>query len=214
MTLDYAFTRRLPGALVALLLLLWGCRTKTDTAEVAQVMHPMENPHVNQDSLLAARPYSIQVAALSDAQNAKGLEHTLRQRDFPAFVVSGESSSHETLYRVRVGPFAEREEAEKTTRALRMAGYKEAFLVNHLGELHPANPPAADSLTGEGHPKQITFSGKCSHPRWSPSNREIAFFLQKDGKHGIYAVGTGGGVASRIVEDEPAFQVSARFAWA
>jgi len=62
--------------------------------------------------------------------------------------------------------------------------------------------------------KQLTESGGCSTPRWSPTGREIAFVKRLPNEEGIYTMGTGGGPHSQIVKSHPGFQISDEFAWA
>ncbi len=65
--------------------------------------------------------YTVQVAALSDQASAEGLRRNLREAGYPAYLVSVPGDS-QTVYRLRVGAFADREAAQAYAAAMRGVG--------------------------------------------------------------------------------------------
>jgi DedD protein len=69
--------------------------------------------------------YTVQVAASRDKQDAEKLVKELKSRGFAVFVVRPEySEARDNLYRVQVGPFATREEAQKVREQIAREGFK------------------------------------------------------------------------------------------
>lgn len=67
----------------------------------------------------------LQVAALQSIEDAKRLVKVLKERGYPVFLVSPEDAqASDNLFRVRVGPFALRDEAEKSRQRLVTEGFK------------------------------------------------------------------------------------------
>ena len=71
----------------------------------------------------------VQVAALSDSNNADKLAAQLKSQGFSAFVGKFKDGSR-TLYRVRVGPVKTREEADSLAEQLRDGGQKVKVVPN------------------------------------------------------------------------------------
>jgi DedD protein len=68
---------------------------------------------------------AVQVDALRAKQDAEALVRILKARRYPVFLVTPEyANSKDNLYRVQVGPFATREEAEKARDKLAQEGFK------------------------------------------------------------------------------------------
>ena len=68
---------------------------------------------------------ALQVAALQNRQDAEALVKVLKERGYPVFIVSPEDAhANDNLFRVRVGPFASRDEEEKTRQELETEGFK------------------------------------------------------------------------------------------
>lgn len=65
--------------------------------------------------------YTVQVAALSDQAAAEDLRRTLREAGYPAYLVSVPDEV-QTVYRLRVGAFADREAAQLYAAAMRGVG--------------------------------------------------------------------------------------------
>lgn len=65
--------------------------------------------------------YTVQVAALSDQASAEGLRRTLSEAGYPAYLVSVPGGAG-TVYRLRVGAFADREGAQAYAAAMRGIG--------------------------------------------------------------------------------------------
>ncbi len=65
--------------------------------------------------------YTVQVAALSDQTSAESLRRTLRDEGYPAYLVSVPGDV-QTIYRLRVGAFADRDGAQAYASAMRGVG--------------------------------------------------------------------------------------------
>lgn len=72
-------------------------------------------------SVARAISYTVQVAALSDQAAAEALRRTLREAGYPAYLI-GVPSESQTVYRLRVGAFADREAAQAYASAMRGVG--------------------------------------------------------------------------------------------
>jgi DedD protein len=72
--------------------------------------------------------FAVQVAALSSAAAAKELLARLKKSGFSAYV-EAVSTGETTLHRVRIGPFASREEAQRAADKARAAGHQKATVV-------------------------------------------------------------------------------------
>ncbi len=69
--------------------------------------------------------YTVQVAATRTKQDAERLVGILKGRGYPVFLFApGQSGSKDELYRVQVGPFTSREDAEKVRARLVQEGFK------------------------------------------------------------------------------------------
>jgi len=64
--------------------------------------------------------YTVQVAALSDQASAEGLRRNLSEAGYPAYLVS--VPGEQTVYRLRVGAFGDREAAQAYADAMRGVG--------------------------------------------------------------------------------------------
>jgi DedD protein len=71
----------------------------------------------------ATEKFAVQVAALSTAAAAKELAARLKTGGFSAYV-EAVSTPDSTLHRVRVGPFASRDEAQRAAEKVKAAGHK------------------------------------------------------------------------------------------
>lgn len=111
-----------------------------ETAPEEPVAHATATSTPTPDSqvegqLTASRPaleatgWAVQVAALSDRNNADKLAAQLKSQGFSAFVGKFQDGSR-TLYRVRVGPVKTREEADSLAEQLRDGGQKVKVLPN------------------------------------------------------------------------------------
>lgn len=70
----------------------------------------------------ATERFAVQVAALSTSAAAKELVAQLKKGGFDAYI-EAVSTSGSTLHRVRIGPYAGREEAQRAVQKLRAAGH-------------------------------------------------------------------------------------------
>ena len=66
----------------------------------------------------AGDPYTVQVAALRSADAAAELAGRLLEKGFPAYVVEPAPDGPEAVYRVRVGKYADHDEAERVRQRL------------------------------------------------------------------------------------------------
>jgi DedD protein len=79
------------------------------------------------EAKINAKMWSVQVNSYPDAKSANDLIDRLKNKGYNAFVTEANVKG-KTWYRVRVGRFASREEAEKTENALKNnEGYPKAF---------------------------------------------------------------------------------------
>jgi Tol biopolymer transport system component len=198
-----------------LLLLVFGFMTcgkkedKTKTETAAQT-HPdstlLDDGHQLEE-------FSVQVAAFAERERAGEFMHTLLKSRLPAFIAAA-PLNNQSVFRVRVGPYATEEEAGAALDAVKKLGYKEAFITKE-------NPKEQVSTVSDSlllqlqsvNKKQLTTDGTLSYPKWSPSGREIAFYKGEKGKGGIYTVGTGGGYLSRIIDSHPKREILPEFSW-
>ncbi len=92
-----------------------------DTIDAA----PPRRVRRNEEDLSDAQPaaYAIQMGALASEEKAANLRSRINQAGLSAYVQRVTIKSGETVYRVRLGPFKQRESAEKTLRTLRSQGY-------------------------------------------------------------------------------------------
>jgi DedD protein len=74
--------------------------------------------------------WAVQLGAFSERPRADALAATMRDAGFPAFVQRAEMANG-VLYRVRIGPFADRDEAEGLLRQVAEASGERAVVVAH-----------------------------------------------------------------------------------
>ncbi|MET0852165.1 MAG: SPOR domain-containing protein, partial [Candidatus Rokuibacteriota bacterium] len=65
--------------------------------------------------------FNVQVGAFKNRQQADAVHRDLRTAGFEAFVTTLGTADGETRFRVRVGPFPSRAEAERTAQRMRAA---------------------------------------------------------------------------------------------
>jgi cell division septation protein DedD len=69
--------------------------------------------------------FTVQIAASKTRQDAEALVKILEGRGYPVFLVTPEyAHANDDLYRVQVGPFALKEDAEKVRVKLAQEGFK------------------------------------------------------------------------------------------
>jgi cell division septation protein DedD len=69
--------------------------------------------------------FTVQVAASRTKQDAEALVKILRGRGYPVFLVTPEyAHANDNLYRVQVGPFTSKDDAEKVRTKLTQEGFK------------------------------------------------------------------------------------------
>jgi dipeptidyl aminopeptidase/acylaminoacyl peptidase len=190
---------------------LQGCGDKTDNESA-------NAGGANPDSLSVANGqalsgWSVQVGAFSEKAAADNLRVTFIKYNLPSYLSSTLEGDHPGLHRVRIGPFSTEADADNFLPKVKDLGYPDAFVV---AEQSADDTTAIDSLAATAgadtlNRKQLTFDGHASHPQWSPSGREIAFY--DDAQNGIYTLGTGGGHISRIIESTKQRRILPVFAW-
>lgn len=74
--------------------------------------------------------WAVQVGSFGTESNARGLRDSLRKKGYAAFVESIKTDGN-TFYRVRVGPTAQREEAERLQAALAKKESMKGLVVPH-----------------------------------------------------------------------------------
>jgi cell division septation protein DedD len=69
--------------------------------------------------------YTVQVVASSTKRDAEALVKILEGRGYPVFLVTPEyTHANDNLYRVQVGPFTSRDDAEKVRAKLTQEGFR------------------------------------------------------------------------------------------
>jgi rare lipoprotein A len=69
--------------------------------------------------------FTVQVVASRTKEDAEALVKILGGRGYPVFLVTPEyAKANDNLYRVQVGPFASRDDAEKVRAKLAQEGFK------------------------------------------------------------------------------------------
>jgi len=93
------------------------------SASPPQSVQPAVPVQPSTASAPATDRFAVQVAALSTPAAAKELVARLKKGGFNAYVETV-STADSTLHRVRVGPFASRDEAQRSAEKLKAAGHK------------------------------------------------------------------------------------------
>jgi len=99
-------------------------------ASAGSVAQPASRPAANHAQRTAAQGapsgagWAVQLGSFSSQDNAQRLVTQVRGRGFPAYFLPTGRSGGKTLYRVRVGPRADRREAARLAAALQKAGYR------------------------------------------------------------------------------------------
>ena len=71
--------------------------------------------------------FVVQIAAVSDVSRANKIRNTLTKQGFRAYIET-QDSGKEKLYKVRVGPFKKRGDADSAKADLQHAGHKDVFV--------------------------------------------------------------------------------------
>ena len=110
--------------------------TTAETASSVKALHPPPpNAAKEHEPSEAATPpagagevgvgFTVQIAASTTKEDAEALVKILEGRGYPVFLVSPEyAHSNDNLYRVQVGPFTSRADAEKVRTKLANEGFK------------------------------------------------------------------------------------------
>ncbi len=193
-----------------ILSLLFGCVEKKGANKETNSGANADSSLLSDGHLLSG--WNVQIGAFSEKEAAENLKSVLGRSNFPAYIISNESTDQTQLYRVRIGPFPTEGEANDLIKKVRPLGYRDAFVIfEDSGMIVPADSALVTTARDSLQRKQITSGGVASHPAWSPTGHEIAFY--DDEKMGIFTVGSGGGAASRIVESNKQRRVLQVFAW-
>jgi len=130
---------------------------------------------------------------MAERANAEEFLTQLKTAKFRAFYLAHDNIIGKKIYRVRVGPFRNRKGAEAALSRLRQQGYRDAFVQQHA-DMIPSSEISASAATARPElapikgAKKISPGDGCSHPRWSPTGKEIAYLSKADGQWGVYAV--------------------------
>lgn len=108
-----------------------GATTPSAAAEApaVPVEPPPSEPAAATDVLPAGAGWAVQVAALSSQEAAARLVAELREKNYPAFVLEHRADGR-VLYRVRVGPEAQRERVDALAGRLQAEGFKTAVVAH------------------------------------------------------------------------------------
>jgi DedD protein len=91
----------------------------------APVVAELESPAKATTSQEVRMGFTVQVDALRAKQDAEALVRILKARHYPVFLVTPQySNASDSLYRVQVGPFTSRDDAEKVRTKLSQEGFK------------------------------------------------------------------------------------------
>jgi hypothetical protein len=93
--------------------------------------------------------FTVQIAALSDPLRAKDAVQRLRESGMPAYLVSPPASAPDAPYRVRVGPYESREEAQKTAQSLEAQRHEKVWVTREVTR-------SRRSASREGGPSDLT----------------------------------------------------------
>lgn len=97
-------------------------------AGASQTAATENKPTARSESKLADAPWSVQIAATQDQSAAEKLQSKLKEKGFDAYIVEAELASGR-WYRLRVGRFNARQEADATQQALlAKANIRDAFV--------------------------------------------------------------------------------------
>ncbi len=202
--------------LAGFVFLLWpGC----EDPEAGRQPGAAETENVDSTAQVPAarvKRYYVQLAALSAEDKANEFQEGTGE-NLPAIVQPARLQDGTRLWRVVSGPFLTEPDATRRLAQARRAGFQDAFISIELAGPDPmeidSTEMAIEEAVEESKLKQLTSIGGCSGPRWSPTGREIAFFRRGPEQEGLYAIGTGGGQHSRIVESGPDFEVTRHYRW-
>ena len=114
--------------------------------------------------------YTVQVAALSSQSSAESLRRTLREAGYPAYLVSVPGDA-QTVYRLRVGAFANREAAQAYATAMRGVGGTvpvPALAEGIPPDLIPLEPSFVAAYPLEGGRLEVVPWGEASALRVQP----------------------------------------------
>ncbi len=98
--------------------------------EVKKQIETAQSTKVKSTPVSAEGSYSIQVSAHTSMEKARSVEDALRSSGLYSYLVEA-TVNGVTYYRVRVGKFSTREEAENTLKKLKSLSYgKDSFIIN------------------------------------------------------------------------------------
>ncbi len=87
--------------------------TSLEAAAVTEAIDTVDRVAIETVSPPAGNGYYVQVVALSDKGSVSGVVERLRAKGLPAFAVTPVADEPIALHRIRVGPYANRAEAER-----------------------------------------------------------------------------------------------------
>jgi DedD protein len=86
----------------------------------------VETPAISPISTTHAS-WAVQLGSFASRSNAENLVHQLKAQGFSAYILSGGSGSA-ARYRVRIGPHADREAAQRTAAKLKSLGHESSII--------------------------------------------------------------------------------------
>ena len=155
--------------LICFFLLVGGNCSENKDSQNADNQIDSSSVHISHDQSLV---FSIQIAALRDKNNADNLNNVLRKSELPAYVLSASTSFGDSLFKVRIGPYRTEYQAARALKNINTLGYEKAFITTD--DLASVDSVESD-LDEKSQKIQLTFSGECSHPQWSPQGRDCLF---------------------------------------
>jgi cell division septation protein DedD len=97
-------------------------KTTQETQETKQVQEIQKNPEDKKTIQIQetdknmetqkTRKYTVQVGAFKNISDADALKENLNKKGYKTFVTQGETKKHETIFKVKVGEFDTRKEAD------------------------------------------------------------------------------------------------------
>jgi cell division septation protein DedD len=92
--------------------------------------------------------FTIQVSTLLDKAATDSYTSKLKQKGFPAYIVENQTSKGKPLYKIRIGKYKTRAEAEKAAQSYKKQEKKPGIVVQSKNE----NPSAASSVSEKSAP--------------------------------------------------------------
>ena len=79
-------------------------------------------------TVVKTRKYTVQTGAFTSVSDAQALEEILDKKGYSAYIIQSESKKHEKLYKVMVGEFTKREDADVLSIKIKKAEGLQTFV--------------------------------------------------------------------------------------